>query len=261
MKIAFIGYGNIGNALIGGILSSFRLSQDICIFHNQDHIKKKLEKCEFIKSGDKCKDFFDIIFLCIKPKDIESAINDNKKIFLDKQIIVSVVAGVSIASIKKYIDKDISVIRAMPNLCAIFGESITGICTENFIDIEKKEYVKNIFKSIGHVREINENEMHLFTAIFGSGPAYIMYFIESLMNSENFDSITKEDKQQLLLYLLNSTSKILLNSEDIKELRSRVSSKGGTTEEALKVFEEKNFLEIIRLAIDAAKKKSFKLSQ
>ena len=83
--------------------------------------------------------------------------------------------------------------------------------------------------------------MDSFTALFGSGPAYIMYFIEALIDSEEFSSISKEDKSLLILHLLSSTSKMLFITEDIKELRSKVTSKGGTTEAAIKTLEENNF--------------------
>ena len=106
----------------------------------------------------------------------------------------------------------------MPNLCSVINESITGICVENNIELSKQDFIKNIFKTFGHVKEINENEMHLFTSVFGSGPAYIMYFIESIIESGDFDSITPEEKSLLVLNLLNSTSKMLFLNEDIKKL-------------------------------------------
>jgi pyrroline-5-carboxylate reductase len=66
----------------------------------------------------------------------------------------------------------------MPNLCAIFNESITGICSDDSLSSDKKKYIEDIFRTIGHLKEIKEDEMNSFTALFGSGPAYIMYFIE-----------------------------------------------------------------------------------
>jgi pyrroline-5-carboxylate reductase len=103
--------------------------------------------------------------------------------------------------------------------------------------------------------------MHLFTSIFGSGPAYIMYFIESIIDSGDFDSITSEEKSLLVLNLLNSTSKMLFLNEDIKKLRSRVTSKGGTTEAAITIFEENKLSETIKKAIESAKNKSIEISK
>jgi pyrroline-5-carboxylate reductase len=91
-------------------------------------------------------------------------------------------------------------VRAMPNLCAIFNESITGLCAENTINDNKKDYVENIFKCIGYVKEIMRMKCILFTALYGSGPAYIMYFIESLVDCDDFKNITKEDKSLLILH-------------------------------------------------------------
>ena len=149
----------------------------------------------------------------------------------------------------------------MPNLCSVINESITGICVENNIELSKQDFIKNIFKTVGHVKEINENEMHLFTSIFGSGPAYIMYFIESIIDSGDFESITSEEKSLLVLNLLNSTSKMLFLNEDIKKLRSKVTSKGGTTEAAITIFEENKLSETIKKAIESAKNKSIEISK
>ena len=263
MKIAFIGYGNMANALVSSILASKNivLSSDIYIFHNKNKDVYELDKCKFLQSGKNCNNNFDIIFLCVKPKDIESAIKENSHIFLDNQTIVSVAAGITIDSIKSFIEKNVLVARAMPNLCAIFNESITGLCMQDTIGANKKNLIENIFKNIGYVRKINEDEMHSFTALYGSGPAYIMYFIESLIDCENFDSITNDDKSLLILQLLNSTSKLLLTTKDISELRSKVTSKGGTTESAIKILEQNNFSKILEKAIQSARKKSIDLSK
>jgi len=263
MKIAFIGYGNIASALVKGILISddITLEDDIYIFHNKDKDVYKADKCVFKKSGENIKDNFDIIFLCVKPNDVEKAILENSNIFSDNQLIVSVIAGKTIKSLKNLFEKEVLVARAMPNLCAVFNESITGLCIENSIDEFGKSFIENIFKSIGHVRNISESEMHSFTAIFGSGPAYIMLFIESLIECEEFENITKEDKSLMLLHLLNSTSKMLFVTDDIKDLRSKVTSKGGTTEAALQIFEKNEFSKIIKNAIKAARKKSIEISK
>ena len=124
-----------------------------------------------------------------------------------------------------------------------------------------KDHVEKIFRSIGYVREIKEEEMDSFTALFGSGPAYIMYFIESLMKCEKFDSINEEDKSLLILNLLSSTSKMLLVTENISNLRKKVTSEGGTTEAAIKLFENRDFMEIMKDAIQEATKKSIDMSK
>jgi pyrroline-5-carboxylate reductase len=129
------------------------------------------------------------------------------------------------------------------------------------LSLDKKKYIEDIFRTIGHLKEIKEDEMDSFTALFGSGPAYIMYFIEALIDSEEFSSISKEDKSLLILHLLSSTSKMLFITEDIKELRSKVTSKGGTTEAAIKTLEDNNFSKILKKAINNARRKSLEISK
>ena len=263
MRLAFIGYGNMSSALIGGILSSkkFNPSDEIYIFHNKKNSDFNLEKCKFLESGTQVNDSFEIIFLCVKPQDIETAINENINIFRDDQTVISVAAGVTVGTIKKLLRNNSSVIRAMPNLCAVYNESITGICMEDESRSERKGIVEEIFRGIGHVRKIDENEMHDFTALFGSGPAYLIYFYEALLDCGKFKNISNEDKSMLLIHLLNSTSKMLFVTKDVKNLRHSISSKGGTTEAAIKLLEDKNFKEIIAEALEVAMKRSKDISK
>ena len=263
MKIALIGYGNIANAIINGMLSSEKTKamDDIYVFHNKEQNSIHRDKCKFLCSGDKSESSFDIIFLCVKPKDMEAAINENITLFSDDQIVVSVAAGITIEKIKNLVKKNSDIIRAMPNLCAIFNESITGICFQSNIIEDKKKYVEDIFRCIGYVREIDEKEVDSFTALFGSGPAYIIYFIESLMKCEKFTNISESDKSLLILNMLSSTSKMMFVAEDIKYLRQMITSKGGTTEAAVKFLEERNFSEIIENAVGEAATRSKELSK
>ena len=101
MKIAVIGYGNIANAILNGILNSenILLTDDIYIFHNKNHNNFNKENCTFLHSGEVCKNTFDIVLLCVKPKDIERAINENLNLFNNNQIVVSVAAGVTLEKI------------------------------------------------------------------------------------------------------------------------------------------------------------------
>ena len=200
MRLAFIGYGNMSSALIGGILSSkkFNPSDEIYIFHYKKNSDFNLEE-----SGTAVNVSFEIIFLCVKPQDIETAINENINIFRDDQTVISVAAGVTVGTIKKLLRNNSSVIRAMPNLCAVYNESITGICMEDESSSERKGIVEEIFRGIGHVRKIDENEMHDFTALFGSGPAYLIYFYEALLDCGKFKNISNEDKSMLIIHLLN----------------------------------------------------------
>ena len=103
--------------------------------------------------------------------------------------------------------------------------------------------------------------MHDFTALFGSGPAYLIYFYEALLDCGKFKNISNEDKSMLLIHLLNSTSKMLFVTKDVKNLRHSISSKGGTTEAAIKLLEDKNFKEIIAEALEVAMKRSIDISK
>ena len=141
-------------------------------------------------------------------------------------------------------DMDISIIEKIN--CNVMEDGATTINSQILYDI---------------VRKIDENEMHDFTALFGSGPAYLIYFYEALLDCGKFKNISNEDKSMLIIHLLNSTSKMLFVTKDVKKLRHSISSKGGTTEAAIQLLEDKNFKEIIAEALEVAMKRSIDISK
>ena len=186
-------------------------------------------------------------------------------------VVISIAAGVTTTSIKDYIIQEnlshlqnfLNIYRAMPNLCASNGDSITGLFGSSVSDItNSKNTVSEIFNSVGEILWVKkEADLNIVTAISGSGPAYIFYIMEVMINSAQELGLSEKDAKKLVTMTLIGSGKMGLSIQNLKEQISKVSSKGGTTEAALKVFEKENLSLIFNQAIEAAHARSKEISQ
>ncbi len=200
-----------------------------------------------------------IIFLAIKPQDLENLEIPKDLDFSDK-IIISILAGTKIEKISKKF-KDAKIIRAMPNLGQFVDLGMTGIYfkNKNKFSHTEKEIILKIFNSGGKTLEVDEeNKIDLVTAISGSGPAYFFYFTEMLSQMAENLGFSKEDSEILSRQTFLSSAKILSENkkDSAQDWRKKVSSKGGVTEVSIKTFQDSDFENIFAKAIQENIKKS-----
>ena len=277
-KLYFIGYGHMAEAIYQRLDKS--LFENICLIEKDDDRrisidKKKHGKTQLLKSlqGIKfCNS--DIVILAVKPNQIKSICNEINSLIIEKKdlpVVISIAAGVTTTSIKDYIIQEnlshlqnfLNIYRAMPNLCASNGDSITGLFGSSVSDItNSKNTVSEIFSSVGEILWVKkEADLNIVTAISGSGPAYIFYIMEVMINSAQELGLSEKDAKKLVTMTLIGSGKMGLSIQNLKEQISKVSSKGGTTEAALKVFEKENLGLIFNQAIEAAHARSKEISQ
>ena len=277
-KLYFIGYGHMAEAIYQRLDKS--LFENICLIEKDDDRrisidKKKHGKTQLLKSlqGIKfCNS--DIVILAVKPNQIKSICNEINSLIIEKKdlpLVISIAAGVTTTSIKDYIIQEnlshlqnfLNIYRAMPNLCASNGDSITGLFGSSVSDItNSKNTVSEIFNSVGEILWVKkEADLNIVTAISGSGPAYIFYIMEIMINSAQELGLSEKDAKKLVTMTLIGSGKMGLSIQNLKEQISKVSSKGGTTEAALKVFEKENLSLIFNRAIEAAHARSKEISQ
>jgi pyrroline-5-carboxylate reductase len=277
-KLYFIGYGHMAEAIYQRLDKS--LFENICLIEKDDDRrisidKKKHGKTQLLKSlkGIKfCNS--DIVILAVKPNQIKSICNEINSLIIEKKdlpVVISIAAGVTTTSIKDYIIQEnlshlqnfLNIYRAMPNLCASNGDSITGLFGSSVSDItNSKNTVSEIFNSVGEILWVKkEADLNIVTAISGSGPAYIFYIMEIMINSAQELGLSEKDAKKLVTMTLIGSGKMGLSIQNLKEQISKVSSKGGTTEAALKVFEKENLSLIFNRAIEAAHARSKEISQ
>ena len=277
-KLYFIGYGHMAEAIYQRLDKS--LFENIFLIEKDDGRrisidKKKHGKTQLLKSlhGIKfCNS--DIVILAVKPNQIKLICNEINSLIIEKKdlpVVISIAAGVTTTSIKDYIIQEnlshlqnfLNIYRAMPNLCASNGDSITGLFGSSVSDITNtKNTVSEIFSSVGEILWVKkEADLNIVTAISGSGPAYIFYIMEVMINSAQELGLSEKDAKKLVAMTLIGSGKMGLSIQNLKEQISKVSSKGGTTEAALKVFEKENLGLIFNQAIEAAHARSKEISQ
>lgn len=266
MKIGFIGAGNMAEAIIKGIIKS-RISRTSEIYAsdiNQDRLKyiKKLTGINVFNDNLKVIKNSDIIILCVKPQNIDNVLSELKNKIDKRKKIISIAAGISLSRLQIGLGKNISIIRVMPNTPALIGEGMSCISHGRYTSKKDIKIASGIFSSLGKVILIKEKLMDAVTAISGSGPAYFYLFIEALINA----GIKLGLPYNVAVELVNQTAfgsiKMVINTkEEPANLREKVTSKGGTTEAALKIFAEKEFEKIVEDAVQKAFLRSKELSK
>lgn len=276
-KLYFIGYGNMAEAIyqridkkLFGKIFLIEKNSERRVYINEKNYKKTqvLKELNGIKFDNS-----DIVLLAVKPNQIKSVCEEINSLILGKKdipIIISIAAGVTTTAIKNFIinnltnlQNDIDIFRAMPNLCARDGEAITGLYGKSK-QINKSNLttiISKIFKSIGEILWVKkESDLDIVTAISGSGPAYIFYFIDTMIKSAVELGLDKKNAKKLVIQTVIGSGKAGKSIDNFAEQISKVASKGGTTEAAINLFNKKNLDVIFTQAIKAAYSKSKEIS-
>jgi len=245
-KIAIIGAGNMGQAIAQGLLSKKIVSQNQLVLTNS----KTGSNREAVKKAD-------VIIFAIKPQIAFSILEEIKDI-VENQLLISIMAGISIESMQKILGKEVAIVRVMPNLAAQIGQSMSVWVKSKEVTDSHGTIVQIILETIGVQMELkNEKQIDMATAISGSGPAYFFYLTE-LIEKEAIDlGFSQREAKMLTTQTLFGSSVILQNSQYSAEaLRHMVTSKGGTTEAAIKIFQEAGLQDIVEKGIRAAFKRA-----
>ena len=262
MKIGIIGCGNMGGAVARGILGRKVLSFNNIFISDKESCKTR-ELCKkfgmHASTNEEIVKKCDFIIIAVKPQDSAKLLTAISGILKQPKHLISIMAGVTIARIETLLNKKIAITRAMPNMAALVGKSVTAISHNG--SVRNKAIVQTIFLSIGDVVEINEKYMDVVTAIRGSGHAYFYYLTEALRGA----AIKLGLNEKLAAKLANATlvgSGALLEGlgHSPEALRKSITSKKGTTEAALNVLKRKKFEEIVAEAVREAAKRSLELS-
>ena len=263
-NIGFIGAGNMASALIGGLIDSGKdVTNIIASSPEKDHLDR-LKKSFNIKTTHKNEEIIqlsEIVILAVKPNVVEPVLLEIKDLLLQRNpLLISIAAGIQINSLEQLLKPEYRIIRAMPNTPASIKEGVTAISPNQFVTEEDIDDAKEMFSSVGSVAEIKENNIDIYTALIGSGPAYVFYLIESLLESSASLELTDTEKITLLASMISGSANLAKNSEDSpEELRKKVTSPGGVTQSAIEEFERRGLKKIIKESMKVAEKKSIDL--
>lgn len=256
MKITFLGGGNMANALIGGLLKQGFAAADIKVVEtlaeNRDRLARTFGVACFDLASAAALDS-DALVLAVKPQQMREALAPLAG-HLRRQLIVSIAAGTRLADISRWLSGYTRLVRTMPNTPALIGAGVTGLYAHPSVDAKGRGQAEKILGAVGKTLWIaDETMMDAVTAVSGSGPAYVFYFIEALAAAARELGLADEQARLLAIETFVGASALAAaGTEGVEVLRSRVTSKGGTTEAALKSLEAENVKAAIVRAVKAA---------
>ncbi len=257
MKVLVIGAGNMGLTYAQGMSKSkFLRKKDLMILdalpEKVDTLKKESQFDVYDKLED-CLPKADIIFLAVKPYHSAELFAEIKKLVTPDQIMVSIMAGVTIDTMKDSMGVT-KVVRAMPNLPAQVGKGVTSFTASPEVSRLEVITVESLLSTTGKALKVsNENFIDASTGISGSGPAYVFYFMQSMMEAALKMGFSSDDSKMLVAQTFEGAVELFIQSDlSPNSWMDRVASKGGTTRAALDSMEDNNVKELIKEAAYAA---------
>lgn len=263
MKIAFLGGGNMAQALIGGLLARGYAARDISVIEVSPGAREKLAALHGVRASsapDAATSEAQALVLAVKPQDMRAALASLGGSLRGK-LVVSIAAGVRIEALSRWLGGHRKIVRCMPNTPALIGAGITGLYAAPEVTAEERSSAEGILRAVGEVVWVgDERLLDPVTAVSASGPAYVFWFVEQLASSAERLGIPGEVARKLALHTVLGAAKLAAaSSEPPETLRKNVTSKGGTTEAALKVFEEERIAERFARALEAASRRGAQL--
>lgn len=262
MKVGFIGGGNMGGALIGGLTQKCCAPSDIALYEKdaQKAAAFKEMGINTVESASAAEAASEIIVFSVKPNIIDSVLSemsgDKNKIYL------SIAAGVTVAHLEEMLGADKKIVRAMPNTPAQVGCGMTVISPNKNVDDEDIKKVKMLLSAVGMVQQMDEKFMSVATALHGSSPAYVYMFIDAMADAGVKYGLTKQQALTLAAQAVAGSAEMVLScGEHPEKLKDNVCSPGGTTIAAVCDLEKNGFRGIVQSAVCACVAKADEMSK
>lgn len=264
-RLGFIGAGNMATAIINGILKNKAKSAEyISVFDlSEEKIALMSEKgVNCAKTGSELVAQSDIIVLAVKPQNYDEVLSEIKDAADDSKVFVTIAAGISIEYVQKGLGKKCPMVRVMPNTPLLLGKGATAICRSQSISDEDFNEVYKMFALSGDVAILPEAQMNEIIAVNGSSPAYVYLFAKSMVDYAVSVGIDRGTALSLVCKTFEGSAEMLRSSGDTPEiLIEKVSSKGGTTIEAMKILNEREVPKAIFDAMAACTKRAEELGK
>jgi pyrroline-5-carboxylate reductase len=265
MNVVFIGGGNMADALIGGLLKNGFAANQLRAVEVDGVARRRLSDKYRIECAAEARGTIrpgEVVVFAVKPQQMKEAarfsgLKDNAN------LVISIAAGVTLPSLAGWLGGHAKLVRAMPNTPALIGAGVTGLYALAGVSEAEKKQAETILGAVGATVWIpDEALMDAVTAVSGSGPAYVFWFIEQLAAAGESLGLNQETSKKLAIETVLGSAKLAAQSADSPAvLRERVTSKGGTTEAALKAFEEQKLAERFLRAVEAARDRGAELGR
>jgi pyrroline-5-carboxylate reductase len=263
--IAFLGAGNMGEALVRGLLAAQRVQPQQLIvtdirperlewFEHNFAVHIQMDNALAVAKAD-------IVLLAVKPQQMSEVLASFKPQMSNQKLIVTIAAGVPTSRIERELGGQTRVVRVMPNTPALVGAGAAALCKGAHATDDDLATAMEILGAVGIAVKTEEKYLDAVTALSGSGPAYVFYVTEAMIRAGVAAGLSEEMANKLAVQTVVGAAKLMAESGEPPEtLRRKVTSPGGTTEAALKVMGERKLAEIFAEAINAAEKRSRELS-
>lgn len=270
-KLGLIGCGNMGGALLSGMISAGVYQASEMIFSERTEALVKEKEAKYGVTGT-CDNAAlaknsDIILLVVKPKQVNAVADEIRGVIAPDQIIIVVAAGRTIASIKEVfttlaVAGSLKIVRTMPNTPAMVGESMTALCVNDHMTEEDIVKVKAIFSAIGKVEVVDEGMMDLVTGLSGSGPAFIYMLIEAMADEAVRFGMTRDSAYLFASQTVLGSAKMVRDTGSHPgALKDAVCSPGGTTIAGVCALEEAGLREAVMKGVRAAVTRSMEMTK
>ena len=262
LKIAVIGVGNIGGALLGGILKKHLAEpKDVVITDASEELRRKtLERWHvqtFETDNRKAAAGRDIVILAVKPNIVPAVLKEISSVLRKNQVVISVAAGVPIALYESVLGDRIPFFRAMPNIPVVIEEGATAVAGNAATTMEQRKIVEKIFGALGCVVFVDESQLDAVTGLSGSGPAYVYMVIEALIDGGKKMGLSQEVATRLTEQTVLGAAKLVRDTRlHPAVLRDAVVTPGGTTIAAIHELERHGLRAMLISAVETATARS-----
>ncbi|MDO9140720.1 MAG: pyrroline-5-carboxylate reductase [Methylobacter sp.] len=266
-KIGFIGGGNMASSLISGLIASGHAPEQIWVSDiNPDTLTtlKNQLQVNTATHNDDVINAVDVVVLAVKPQTL-GAVAQSIAVRVQQKnpLVVSIAAGINQNSLSRWLGADTAIVRCMPNTPALVLTGATALHANGKVTAEQADLAENILRAVGIALWVDdEAELDAVTAVSGSGPAYYFLLMEAMEKAALELGLTQETARLLVQQTALGAAKIALESnESPEQLRKRVTSPGGTTQQAIETFEQGGFSELVSKALHAARDRSIEMSK
>ena len=265
-RLGLIGCGNMGSALVSGVTQSSLIDPDrVWVFDvdkNKTALIRDRKPVHIADSNADLLDKADTIVLAVKPQVMQNVLEEIRPYANPQHLFISVAAGVPIRMYERFLGPEIRIVRTMPNIPCLISRGATAVTAGRFARQGDLQRVLEIFNSIGLAYEVEEKHMDAVTGLSGTGPAYIFHLVEALTAAGSKLGLAPAVATALSYQtVLGAAHMIAETGLDPAELRRRVTSPNGTTEAALKILSEADFMGLIERTVFRATQRSEELGR
>ncbi|TYO99044.1 pyrroline-5-carboxylate reductase [Geothermobacter ehrlichii] len=264
-KIGFIGGGNMAEAFINGLLNAGARTENIRFFEPNHDRRQHIAETYGVQAADDNRELVEwagAVVLAIKPQIVKEVLRPLHGIFTRDKLLISILAGVSTRTIEGLLGGEPRVVRAMPNTPALVDAAASAICRGSYVEEGDMEHAAGLFRSVGTVHEVAEDQMDAVTGLSGSGPAYVFTVIEALAAAGVQQGLRLDVAHELALQTVYGAAKLVKETgEHPALLREKVCSPGGTTIAAIRTLEERGLRASLMEAVAVATRRSEELGR